>query len=174
MKMSYIKHGHSRKGTVLNGAVSLTYSSWARMMNRTRPTDPRSAKYADRGITVCEEWKDFRNFLRDMGTRPDRSYSLDRIDNNKGYEPGNCRWATREEQGNNKRNNRCLEFRGETLTAVGWSRKLGIPYKTLMERLRRGWPIERALTAPVQVHRRNLEEVIFNRAGEAMAATEPL
>lgn len=107
--------------------------------------------YGGRGITMCERWKDsFDNFLSDMGERP-KGKSLDRIDNNKGYFPDNCRWATQKQQCNNKRNNTKLTFNGELLTITEWSARTGINKHTLADRVRKsGWSHEDALTLPIQ------------------------
>jgi hypothetical protein len=90
------------------------------------------------------------NFLADMGERP-AGTSIERIDNNGDYEPNNCKWATRKEQGNNKRSNRRIEFNGETLTLSQWSRKIGVKPATLGFRLRSGWPMSRAMSEPAVV-----------------------
>ena len=103
--------------------------------------------YGGRGITVCEEWMNsFQMFYQDMGKPPDGT-TLDRIDNDGNYEPGNCRWATQEEQHNNKRTSRFLEADGHILTLTQWSRRTGINRVTLYGRLKRGWTTERALHA---------------------------
>ena len=91
------KHGHAANG------ISPTYHSWASMIARcTNPSNKRFAIYGGRGITVCKRWMNFRNFLADMGERP-KGLSIDRIDNNSGYRPGNCRWTTSVTQARNRR-----------------------------------------------------------------------
>jgi len=104
----------------------------------TNPNHNRSADYAGRGVTVCDDWKVFENFLRDMGERPE-GMSLDRIDNSKGYSPENCRWATPKEQLNNTRRNRFLTLNGETKTVAQWAEEAGINAGTIYSRLGRGW-----------------------------------
>src|SRR5690606_34445144 len=140
-----IKHGHSS-----SGKLTPTYSAWTGMLTRCRnPKDKNYENYGGRGITVCNSWLDFPAFLADMGEAPP-GMSLDRIDVNGGYEPGNCRWATADQQSNNKRNNVFFEFQGERLTAPQWARKLGMKRVTLERRLNfYGWSIEKALTTPV-------------------------
>jgi len=105
--------------------------------------------YGARGIKVCERWRTFENFLADMGERP-AGMSIDRVDNAKGYEPGNCRWATDTEQHRNRTDNKFLTFQGKTLTIAGWAELLGIDRHTLADRIRKsGWTVEKALTTPV-------------------------
>ena len=103
-------------------------------------------RYGGRGITICQRWLDsFQNFLDDMGTMP-IGMSLDRKDVNGNYEPGNCRWATSEEQANNKANNRVLEFKGKKQTIAQWAREVGMSREALRHRLNAGWSSEDALT----------------------------
>lgn len=113
----------------------------------TQPQTHQYQNYGGRGIQVCERWLNFEHFLVDMGLRPE-GRSIDRINNDGNYEPGNCRWATNAEQQSNKRNNRNLTFNGETHTLDEWARVSGVHRSTLRARLDRyGWNLEKALTA---------------------------
>ena len=123
-----------------------TYRVWTDMRKRCGLTFTQAKDYALRGITVCERWNDFSVFLADMGEQP-VGMSIDRIDNDKGYSPDNCRWATRVEQNNNKRSNRLITWDGKTRTVRQWERELGWRHDSLKSRLHR-WPIERAFTQP--------------------------
>jgi hypothetical protein len=91
-------------------------------------------RYGGRGITVCERWETFENFLADMGEPPD-GMTLDRIDNMGNYSPGNCRWATVETQLNNRRNSHFLTYNGKTQTLAQWDRELGFSQGTIHNRL---------------------------------------
>jgi len=129
-----------------------TYKSWRSMLGRCRnPNDPAYHNYGGRGITVCERWNQFENFLADMGEMPE-GLTIERGDNNAGYSPTNCVWATRTTQARNTRFNRMITFQGVTLCMKEWSERLGIPYVTLYTRFAAGWSIERALSTPVQRH----------------------
>jgi hypothetical protein len=109
---------------------------WVGMRTRCRnKRSPNYARYGGRGIKVCERWGSFKAFLADMGPRPPGT-SLDRIDNNGHYEPGNCRWATHEEQSANTRQVQLIEFRGERMSITRWSLRLGISRVALTRRLR--------------------------------------
>lgn len=98
-------------------------------------------------VTLHPRWLKYANFLADMGERP-AGTSLDRIDNRKGYEPGNCRWADGKTQGENRGCVRKLTFNGRTQNPEDWARELGLRPQTIRSRLDRGWPVERVLTAP--------------------------
>jgi hypothetical protein len=137
-------HGHNRK-TV---ARSRTYQSWSSMMQRCcNENNDRYPSYGGRGITVCERWKDFNNFLADMGERPPQK-SLDRIDNDKGYRLDNCKWSTRIEQQRNKRRSRKITSNGETKSIHEWAVITGISVGTIAARLSRGWPSKNLLIPP--------------------------
>lgn len=138
------------------GVGTLTYARWKSMIQRC--TDPSASNFKDyggRGITVCERWrKSFDAFRTDMGECQDKSLTLDRIDNQRDYEPGNCRWATQAEQNRNRRSVLHLTHAGRTMSATEWAKEIGITANTLLMRLRNGWSIERALTTPIQQQRR--------------------
>lgn len=120
---------------------------WQRVKARSNPSHKKY--YIDRGITVCDRWKSLSNFIADMGLKPSSEHSLDRIDNNKGYSPDNCRWATRKQQSRNKRNNRIISFFGKTMPLCEWAERIGITAPSLSSRMRR-MPLEKALTMEKQ------------------------
>ena len=103
--------------------------------------------YGARGILVCDRWHEFTNFLQDMGEAP-KGRSLERINNDGNYEPGNCRWATPSEQARNKRNTRLLTHNGETLPVSDWADRLGCHAKVITKRLKRGWNPSEAVSIP--------------------------
>ena len=139
-----------RHGGAIRGKELPEYRIWQNMKRRCgSPTHKHYAFYGGRGIRVCHKWEnDFGAFLADVGRRPNPSLTLDRIDNNRGYEPGNIRWATRKQQSRNARMNRLIEFRGKRMPVIAWSEHLGLSEDCLRGRLKRGWSIELALTTP--------------------------
>jgi hypothetical protein len=127
---------------------SVEYRTWGhiktRCLNARNPAFPR---YGGRGIAVCERWaSSFPAFYEDMGPRPSPKHSIDRIDPNGNYEPGNCRWALPGQQNSNRSSVRIVEYQGRRDTIAGWSRQTGIPYLRLRRRIVAGWTPERALT----------------------------
>lgn len=142
-----VRHGHARKGQ-----HSSEYRSWSSMLRRCSESDKKHRElYARRGIQVCKRWRNsFDNFLADMGPKPTPEHTIERKDNNKGYDLGNCCWATKLEQQNNRRVTVFVTYRDRTLALSDWSRELGIKYGTLYTRLRFGWPMERVFTEPVR------------------------
>lgn len=130
---------------------SAEHGSWRGMLGRCRnPTDKKYPRYGGRGIQVCERWLSFENFLADMGQKPSLRHSLDRIDNDGNYEPGNCRWATDIEQANNRPVAKLLTYNGQTKPLGIWARELGIGIWALRRRLLNGWAVERALSEAVR------------------------
>lgn len=154
---------HVRHGRARSGVRDRTYNSWQSMLARVDgQRGAETAKnYSDRGIGVCARWRSFDAFLEDMGVRPDKM-TLDRIDNDRGYECGvcdacieadhkkNCRWATQKQQQRNRRGNVFLTLNGETLCLSEWAERTGIRFNRLRIRLNSGWSVERTLTAPVK------------------------
>ncbi len=135
------RHGHSRTGT---------YRTWSGMVQRC--SNPRSAdfhNYGGRGIAVCERWRSFDNFLADVGERPP-GMSLDRIDNDGNYEPGNVRWATRSENDRNRRSSRWVDYRGERRLLIELCEAFGVRWDTAAYRIRSGWTVEDAVETPAR------------------------
>ena len=127
------------------------YRIWKGMKDRCRrKSHINYERYGGRGITVCPEWEHsyekFRDWALSHGYRD--NLTIDRIDNDKGYSPDNCRWATYSEQSTNKSNNHIIAYHGESKPLTRWAREAGISYATLQRRLKRGWDIESALITP--------------------------
>lgn len=137
------KHGQS------HGRVTPTYACWKSLRNRcANPNEQYYHLYGGRGITVCERWQSFENFLADMGERPSDKHSIDRIDNDGNYEPGNCRWATLTEQNNNNRRNVLIEHNGRIQTVAQWAEETGLSWSAIRKRLLRGMSGSDAVTRP--------------------------
>lgn len=124
---------------------------WYNILARClRPSHPKFPSYGGRGIRVCERWRQsFQAFLGDVGRRPSVGYSIERIDNDGHYEPGNVRWATRKEQQRNRRSNRYITIGGETRPAIEWAEMARVKYKTFRVRLELGWSGEDLLRPPL-------------------------
>lgn len=147
------RHGYARGGKLR----SPEYQSWAGMNARCHNERAKLfAYYGSRGIRVADEWRGeggFEIFLAHVGPRPGPGYSIDRVDNNRGYEPGNVRWATRSEQMLNTRRARMVEIDGVSLPLKTWCERLGLPYKAVHLRItRRGMDPIAALTTPMRGH----------------------
>lgn len=121
------------------------YASWCNMKQRcTNPKRKEWGNYGERGVIVCDAWMSFEAFIADMG-QPAPGETLDRIDVNRGYEPGNCRWVTRAIQNRNTRRNRLITIDGVTKPLIDWCEDSGLKYWTVHSRLRRGASNEEAL-----------------------------
>ena len=149
-------------------SVRREYDAWRSAKRRCH--DPRTIyyeRYGGRGIKMCAEWQaSFDSFLLFIGPCPSRNHSLDRIDNDGNYEPGNVRWATLEEQRRNRSDNRRLTFFGQTKTTVEWSIETGLSESVIRARVKRGWPMERVLQEPTFLGRhtqRSLSRFIMER-----------
>lgn len=136
-------HGHTT-----HTDHSATYKSWKNMMQRCYNANSQSYPwYGAKGITVCERWHDFSNFLSDVGERPSPKHSLDKINNRESYSPDNCRWATRSQQDRNKTTSRFITAFGKTATISEWSEVTGISRSTISHRIFvSGMDAETALT----------------------------
>lgn len=136
------RHGESRRAV-----KSPEYKVYIGMIMRCANLD--DARYGGRGITVCDRWRSgFLNFLADMGRRPTSSHSIDRINVNGNYEPGNCRWATSIEQQNNRSNNRRISHNGREYTLTQLAALSVVQMATLGKRLDRGWSVDDAISLP--------------------------
>jgi hypothetical protein len=142
MSPNALKHGFTA-----NGKRHKLYGVWVTMRNRcSNPKNPAYSRYGGRGIKVCERWEhSFENFFADMGPCPP-GMTLDRKDNNGDYSPENCKWATRKEQANNRRDNRLLTFNGKTQSLAKWSDEIGLSQHAIWGRLKCGGSVAHALT----------------------------
>lgn len=161
--LARVKRGHTKScgctsrqrtiaGTFKHGMIGTSeYKTWATMIQRcTNPNLRREwPRYGGRGIRVCDRWMAFELFFADMGLKPSPAHTIDRINTNGHYEPGNCRWATPQEQGRNTRRNHYLTFNGETRCVADWEDHLGFKRGAVKCRIRRGWSVEQALTLPL-------------------------
>lgn len=137
-----IKHGQS---------YDREYRAWIGAKSRClNPNNLSYFRYGGRGIMMCQEWQNsFEIFFHDMGPCPN-GMSLDRRNNDLGYFPNNCRWATRTEQNNNRRGQQNITYKGQTLNMMQWAKRLGINHGTLRNRIFRShWPIEKAFACPI-------------------------
>lgn len=142
------KHGMSK---------SRLFKIWVKMIERCEKEYSVVYKhYGGRGIAVCDEWHDFSAFMEwALNNGYSESLTIDRIDNNKGYSPDNCKWATMTEQANNKRNNVRITVNGETMTINQWARALGINRTAIKSRLKNGVEKSKAITTPFRIHTGN-------------------
>lgn len=156
-RIETVHHGAARRGK-----KSAEYLAWIGMKRRCQ--SPRASFYAEyggRGIRVCARWAaSFEAFKHDMGPKPTRRHSIDRIDVNGNYEPGNCRWATPKEQARNTRRNIHITSRGVTLTLAEWAGRLGLNYSRLVHRLRRGTPRDAVLDLPSGLQWRRIANAV--------------
>lgn len=139
-------------GLTHGDSYSREYRAWGNMRRRCYGVNgPRYKDWGGRGVQVCDRWRrSYSEFLKDMGRAPSKDHSLDRIDPDGNYEPGNCRWATRSEQQRNRRDNNCLTAFGRTQSIDDWADEVGITRATIRGRMRLGWEPEDIVTTPRQ------------------------
>lgn len=159
-------HGHTDRTQTPRGLTlkyATEYSVYTAM--KTRCYNKKSVpydNYGGRGIKICDRWlgpDGFVNFVADMGTRPDNSVSIDRIDNDGDYCPENCRWATSKEQSNNRRSNKKLFYDGVEYTEAELADKFNMNRSTLSRRIKAGYTVEEAVSRPLQQKRDNLYQL---------------
>lgn len=139
--------GHARR--THGKSKTPIYRLWNTMVMRCHNKNSAGfQKYGAKGVTVCERWRTFENFYADMGERPTKAHSLDRIQNSLGYSPSNCRWALPKVQMRNTSSNRHIRFQGDKKTLAEWCEIYKQPYPRVLARLRLGWPVKDALTCP--------------------------
>lgn len=137
----------SKSRSLIKGRLA-EYSSWVHMRKRCNDIGHKNYKnYGGRGIVVCDRWDVFENFYEDMGPRPPGA-TLDRIDNEIGYEVTNCRWADRRTQDRNKICNVWMEYKGERKVVADWAVELGVPKHRIYSRLKLGWDIHDIINTP--------------------------
>ena len=142
------KHGHAIKNK-----ESKIYASWKSMIQRcTNKNNKRYKDYGGRGITICERWLKFNNFLEDMGEKP-KGLTLDRINNNRGYCKGNCKWSSYMSQMRNTRRNNLIIIDGQTMCVEDACKKYNIKSKTAHTRIKRGWTTEEVFRTPARKRR---------------------
>lgn len=151
-----------RHGACVGGKLTPEWRAWRDMLTRaTNPNATHAKHYVERGIGVCDEWNyggdgnGFVRFLAHIGPKPGPRMTVDRIDNDRSYEPGNVRWATYREQGVNKSNNRMIPVGGELVPLAVAAEMVGIKASIIGQRIDKlGWPVERALSAPPRPDKR--------------------
>lgn len=166
MKASSFKRGHSitcgcaiisyNNDDLVYGKRKSEYMSWLAMKYRCyNKSHPHYSSYGGRGIKVCDRWRNnFDLFAHDMGNKKDKSYSVERKDNNKDYSPDNCRRATQKEQQNNTRNNRRITISGGSYALAQAADRFKVDYMLLYHRINRGWEPHKAVFTPKRKHKK--------------------
>jgi hypothetical protein len=147
-----------REGRISHGMRDTPeYRTWLAMRQRcNNPPNPAYQRYGGRGITVDPAWNDFAVFFAYVGKRPSAAHSLERIDNARGYEPGNVTWATPQAQARNTRRNYLITHDGRTQPLIAWAEETGIHWSTIRDRIARGWPVSDALKVPPSPHNKKM------------------
>ena len=163
--MSNYRHG---------GSHTRLYNIWSSMKSRCmNENDLAYDNYGGRGIRVCDRWTDFSLFREDMGDRP-RGMSLDRIDNEQGYSPENCRWASRSTQNRNRRDRRMVTHIGRSMLISDWAKETGLNVSTIWARINKGWDEALAVSTPKLGSRKGLPRDFSFGAQHGVAWSEPM
>lgn len=126
------------------------YQSWGSMRDRcTNPAHKNYKNYGGRGITICDRWNSFQNFMLDMGRKPDPKFTIEREDVNGNYEPKNCRWISRADQGRNKRNSVFVIYKGKRMLLIDLVEELGLSRGVVYGRLKAGWTLAQSIALPL-------------------------
>ena len=153
-------------GFTSNGETQPEYLTWCAMHQRCEnPKNISYSNYGGRGIKVCKRWGKFENFISDMGFKPSPSHTIERRDNDKGYSPSNCVWATWHVQSRNKRRNVTIRAFGRTRCLSDWAKELGIGMHMITQRIKGGMTPEDAMTIPT-------ERQLYTAFGKTMGVTE--
>jgi hypothetical protein len=140
-----------------NGKMIRLYRTWRGMITRVTNKNVKEYKnYGERGIAICEEWMSFKSFYNwAYSNGYSDNLTIERINNNDGYNPSNCRWITREDQAYNKRTTRFVEYKGDKLPLSLMAKKYNLSTDRLFRRLKRGWDIEKSLLTPVRIYNKH-------------------
>lgn len=175
VRTSHLMSGHTQSCGCLGSRMSAgerfsthglgktkEYGSWAGIIQRcTNPNDVRYPDYGGRGITICEEWRHsflaFYNHVSFLSHSGEKGYSIDRIDNNSNYEPGNVRWSTAADQNRNTRRNIMLTHNGKTQCLTDWANDIGVSPRMLHKRFQNGWSTEKILLTPARKQKGKLQ-----------------
>ncbi len=146
---------HRIRPPSLTAEYKSEYQSWLSM--RARCLDSKNKKYpiyGGRGITICERWAEFKNFMFDMGRKTDTKFTIEREDVNGNYEPKNCRWISRKDQGRNKRNSVFVTYQGRKLLLIDLVEELGLVRSVVYGRLKGGWTLAQAIALAVKPYKK--------------------
>lgn len=160
-----LSKGENRHNYLFGKRTHISYPVWDNMLARCyNPNSISYYNYGELGIQVCDRWRKGENgvhpflcFLEDVGDRPSKKYSLDRLDNSKNYEPSNVKWSTSKEQGRNRRNTVYIEYNGQKRPLVEWAEILGKNPETLRCRKAEGWDDTKIIETPIQEQHKLIE-----------------
>lgn len=134
-----------------NSSFSAEYNIWGNMLYRcNNENSSHYSNYGGRGVRVCAEWHSYESFISDMGMRPTKDHSLERIDVNGNYCKSNCKWATKREQSRNRRNSRFIFVEGKKMQVDDYCEAYNVKASAIKSRIQRGWSNDRIINTPVR------------------------